>query len=363
MANVVVILGAGCSKTCGAPLMADFLDVARDLWLSSRVKDREGEFRRVFEAISQLQIVHSKSALDLVNIESVFSAIDMAKTVNRFPGYTSPQEIEDLLVSMRWVIVRTLEESMTWKHEGDRPLVSRTEDYERLWEAINYIQVARKPAMSVAVITFNYDLALDIAAEAASSRPFWYGLEPKPVNATPLLKLHGSLNWAIDKSTNRIQVWSPREFEARGMSVYRAVGPGQYVAQVGSQLQEWFRRSGAEVDATPALVPPTWNKGVVHQDLARVWQAAAHELSEAEYIYVMGYSLPETDMFFRYLYALGTAGGAPLRRFCLMDPKAEPVAERFERLMGAGARARFAPVNTNFRGGTKQLRADFDGST
>jgi hypothetical protein len=37
-----------------------------------------------------------------------------------------------------------------------------------------------------------------------------------------------------------------------------------------------------------------------------VWRTAAQHLSEAEHIFIIGYSLPETDQFFRYLYGLGT---------------------------------------------------------
>jgi len=53
MAKNVFILGAGASKEAGAPLMAEFLDVARDLFTSGKIEkpqDRES-FQKVFEAI------------------------------------------------------------------------------------------------------------------------------------------------------------------------------------------------------------------------------------------------------------------------------------------------------------------------
>ena len=40
MSNVVFVLGAGCSKQCGAPLMADFLDVASFLHSTGKVGDK-----------------------------------------------------------------------------------------------------------------------------------------------------------------------------------------------------------------------------------------------------------------------------------------------------------------------------------
>ena len=68
MSKIVFILGAG------APLMKDFLDRARDLVADKNIKGREEDFAKVFNAISSLQKVHSKSELDLINIESIFDS-------------------------------------------------------------------------------------------------------------------------------------------------------------------------------------------------------------------------------------------------------------------------------------------------
>ena len=81
MSDVVFILGAGASKQAGAPLMANFLDVAHNLWKLGKVKDAEESFKKVFEARAALQSVHSKSSLDIDNIESVFTAFEMANTL------------------------------------------------------------------------------------------------------------------------------------------------------------------------------------------------------------------------------------------------------------------------------------------
>jgi dimeric dUTPase (all-alpha-NTP-PPase superfamily) len=72
MSNIVFILGAGASKQAGAPLMKDFIDTARDLYSSNDVDNKNEDFQKVFTAISELQRVHSKSNLDIDNIEAVF---------------------------------------------------------------------------------------------------------------------------------------------------------------------------------------------------------------------------------------------------------------------------------------------------
>ena len=68
-----------------------------------------------------------------------------------------------------------------------------------------------------------------------------------------------------------------------------------------------------------------------HNSLSIVWKKAAQLLSEAENIFVIGYSLPESDSFFRYLYGLGTVGDFMLKRFWIFDPdQSGAVKSRFE---------------------------------
>lgn len=88
MTNTVFILGAGASRDAGAPLMAGFLDDAYDLWKLRRVGKAANAFEKVFAAIADLQSVHSKSKLDLNNIETVFSALEMARVLGKFPNRT-----------------------------------------------------------------------------------------------------------------------------------------------------------------------------------------------------------------------------------------------------------------------------------
>jgi hypothetical protein len=88
------------------------------------------------------------------------------------------------------------------------------------------------------------------------------------------------------------------------------------------------------------IVPPGLFKTEYQGSISRVWQQAAKELESAKEIIVVGYSLPETDFFFRNLYALGTVGKDPIRRFAVFNPDRH-VKGRFKSLLGPGARDRF----------------------
>jgi hypothetical protein len=79
MAKTVFILGAGASHTSGTPLMGNFIDAARRLRPSINNTHLADAFDLVFLGISALQLAHSKSDLDIYNLESVFAAFEMAR--------------------------------------------------------------------------------------------------------------------------------------------------------------------------------------------------------------------------------------------------------------------------------------------
>ena len=119
---------------------------------------------------------------------------------------------------------------------------------------------------------------------------------------------------------------------------------------IGSQLKEYFDKTDVPVKPEPFIVPPSWNKAEQHQSLSNVWAQAAQELEQAEYIFIIGYSLPETDAFFRLLYALGTVGEKLLTKIIVFNPdQSGEVETRFRSMLGPGAEARFEYVESTFQ--------------
>lgn len=337
MANVVFILGAGASKQAGGPLMSDFLDIADDLWKSNVVIGGQPQyFSRVFAAIGALQAVHSKAQLDLGNIESVFNALEMARILRKFPGPESAS-VEEAIEALKYVITLTLE------HRIRFPVVSKQVappvPYPEFAQLIQYVINDARPKRSVAVLTFNYDMAADYALFTHGLGPD-YCLGSQKTGGIPLLKLHGSINWAVCGKCGGVFPWHLGNF-FKG----RFYPSRDDVRDVGLDIWSHFselQHCGTPVQPLPFLVPPTWNKTDHHETIQVVWERAAKELTDAENIFVVGYSLPETDGFFRTLYALGTAGGTPLKRFWVFDPdQSGAVQGRFRALIGPGAAARF----------------------
>lgn len=340
MSNVVFILGAGCSKQAGAPLMANFLDVATDLLRAGRVNEAKEHFERVFTAIGGLQAVHSKAQLDLNNIESIFTALELGRIIQRVPGM-EVTAIPETIASLKEVIVKTLETTIPFPTR--KSWIGIPKPYEAFAEMLKHLGDDAFPTQTASVLSFNYDVAADMALYRAGLGPN-YIIEPAPNahRAIDLLKLHGSLNWATETETRRIRPLHLhhylQKFSIQGFEEY-----GETMLPIGSHLQKYFghlAQSPVAVDPEPVIVPPSWNKADYHHALSNVWSAAAKHLAEAEYIFVAGYSLPETDSFFRHLFALGSVGKSALRRIVVFNPD-NSVDQRFRSLLGPGALARY----------------------
>lgn len=339
MAKNVIILGAGASAAYGAPVMRTFLDSAEDLLASGGAVEHEESFRRVFQAVARLQVVHSKSELDLINLESVFTTLELAKTLGRFPGL-SPVDIDQLIGDLKWVIVSTLQSRIAFPVRGVQP--TGHPDLVSFVTAIAGSQRSRKTA-TTAILTFNYDILMDVAlCNAGLGVDYGLGIEPNREECLPLLKLHGSLNWArkgdLVAPLYMVDYLRTRRLQFPDTQVVHTILP------IADDLHAAPRQSqgGSENGYGPAsvIVPPSWNKAEAHRGISLVWSRAAEELASATSIYVVGYSLPTTDTFFRQLYALGTAGGTPLKRFWVSDPDRSREAV-FRSVLGPGARERF----------------------
>ena len=185
------------------------------------------------------------------------------------------------------------------------------------------------------IITFNYDLGLDYYLQY-NKIPFDYSLNEAGVAkkaGVSYLKLHGSINWGSCSGEHCKEITFPSELRRETQENYSIV-------PIISKLKDAKCVCGEPIDEDPFIVPPTWNKTAFDEQIEQVWKRAASELNDAEHIFVLGYSLPSTDLFFNYLFALGVDMRTILKGFYVrnIDPIVE---ERFESLLGSGIDQRF----------------------
>jgi len=322
MAQNIFILGAGASCDAGIPVMNNFLKVARNLKNQSKISPNSKElFDLVFRAKKEITKMQSKFNIENPNnIEVLFAQFEMAELLGKL-GDMEAEEIVNLKKAVNILISETIENSFYLNPKDDYFLPSDT--YNRFVQLIQKILLKGE---TVSIITFNYDIALEYALQF-NRQPFDYCLLGGSVlfdsnSKIKLLKLHGSLNWYKGSGQEGISV----------MENSIEQGHIRHTANdLRSKLEclRYIRGQDAEV----MIVPPTYNKMQHHSQLKNVWQNAALELSNCKRIHIIGYSLPNTDHFFRDLFAQGTLDVDMIDEILVYDPDPE-IETRFKDLFG-----------------------------
>ncbi|MFA5146951.1 MAG: hypothetical protein WC515_06245 [Candidatus Omnitrophota bacterium] len=337
MSEIVFILGAGASKEAGAPLMADFLEKADELRKTDNLGEYKSDFDDVFNAISALQPVHSKSELNLDNIESVFAAFEMGQLINMLPNL-SKNNTDSLLLSMKRLIYKTLEKTILFPVEDQN--IYPPNSYNDFVELITKLN-ANANHNRCSIITFNYDIGLDYALNFHDHPANYCLSEDFKQGFVNLFKLHGSVNWAKCSKCGEIVPFSISDYFKNHHFHFLHGIESVHLDFVSKLSTSGLTHCQELIKSEPVIVPPTWNKMLHQQDLSKVWSRAAAELRNAENIFILGYSLPDSDLFFRYFFALGSVGPTRIKRFWVFDPNETTVLPRFRSLVGAGIKTKF----------------------
>lgn len=348
----VYILGAGFSAPAGAPLIYNFLDRSRALFdaPSKFLPPPEREhFQRVFDFRTRVEQARGKVIIDLDDIEQLFSLVEMSV------GFDLRQR--DTRTSTTYLIARTLEWATREYTHWDKLRIGAFQD-ARDWarqhriepdsfQVDNSIQDHEYISIDIfsyfaalaaglldnpwqgkarhdTVITFNYDLVLDHALYGLGVEPDYHHevFDPGPAHLArrPLrflvLKLHGSINWGVCPNC-RAQLY----IQSRKPGPMLSWFPQQLCANCKKQIYQ------------PLLVPPTWDKHE-HQDiLQRVWTEAFEQMKSANRICVIGYSMPETDAFFKYLLTLALSESSRLSKLIVVDLGSSDVETRWKKML------------------------------
>lgn len=244
-----------------------------------------------------------------------------------------------------------------------------------------------------ALITFNWDTLLDRSLfEAGSWSPeSGYGFDPKEVfrdgwhattgrtSEVKLIKLHGSTNWLtayqeIDPETGALSLMqdSPPEtvrifqnaskpydtYDGRYMGPYVPFTMGYYPPHLSHEsytsetgwttLRQTVRipyiPRGKTNDigllSAPLIIPPVRYKQYrsFGSLFSLLWDAAQNALSEADRIYLIGYSFPVTDEPTKILFRKSFCSRSTFPTIVIVNPNPEPVAKLMIEEMGIPAR-------------------------
>src|ERR1051326_7061561 len=117
-------------------------------------------------------------------------------------------------------------------------------------------------------------------------------------------KLHGSANWV--KNPDKIYGFN------RSDSL-----------RIMKSCESWPTELCEHPSATARwlMVPPAVTKGSEYaQSLRPQWEGASRAIAEADMLWFIGYSFPETDSFMRYFLAASLCTNARIKQVVVVDP-------------------------------------------
>lgn len=337
----VFILGAGFSVDAGLPIVKNFIKQMR-LAASSGNNSTNREIIEGINGVLQWRLFSGSAAhrckIDPNNIEELFSLIDGDQGGNgRSMGKKETMQ-KAIVSTLSFCAGHNPKEDMKTRlflQLGNRSKLDKIyladkkdkSGNHNSWILPVYDAIASVLSGNICpfgidsqsqrntIITFNYDTVVEDAFERIGAK-FNLGLPDVPNlsvdsdyscnsseqddDVTSIFKLHGSINWKLEHS------------EPLKLIIRKSVD--SLWSQI-SQLNNYI------------LEPPTWNKGRSAEILQRLWDASLSSIRNATRIFIIGYSLPETDMHFKYLMASGLAQNISLESICFVNPAVRDSAE------------------------------------
>ncbi len=314
MDKTVYILGAGFSKPAKAPIQSEIIDEILNLrskHFGNKDKLIKG-YLDDFEKFLSEELYIDKRQFDSVALEDVFTPIDRCI----IDGISFRSLDNKKLVELREKIYSLIIFAIKEKLQNASSHKSYIDDFAE------YLVRQMKPRMKnkhhdpVAVISTNWDILLDNSIKHAiendshngvvdyccylsslhddeTIKPGLWALGKGKYNVK-LLKIHGSMNWLSCPKCQRLYV-----------AFYNKIAEyGIYRNKKCHHCSVNFKESKTVSSVLRSnLIMPTFLKDLNNFQIKLIWQNASVELSEANKIVFIGYSLPQADYELRQLLA------------------------------------------------------------
>jgi NAD-dependent SIR2 family protein deacetylase len=307
----ILILGAGFSVSANIPTQENLFSEI-DNWASSSVsthsqKEKWNEFKKFFK------LSLGKSITDY-NVEDIFTIFDISQIQKEgFRSFTY-QEIQQashcLLSSIRQYLIYVVDDSFRYKlgkyscyadlatklldkrhNYGNKDKMSiislNWDNYfdkmlaYRISSRHAYYQNAHDKNMSLDYCTYDYSLANNKSTIPSILK------KASGYTNLKILKPHGSTNWGYCSNCTRLYISDGEKIK----STFECI----------KYCNKRFKRK--HIALTPIMITPTFLKDLGNLHLKNVWSNAGIEISEANKLIFIGYSLRPEDFYFRQLLA------------------------------------------------------------
>ena len=289
-ARRVIILGAGASAADGAPLQAGLFRKYAEALRSNNgagIHDsRETELRSLFDMLWGVDIdADDLSKEYFPTFEEVLGLLELAYARGEFfKGFGGLQQEatrgHEMRAHLVYLIATVLDDALRQGSKHHAKLVCSLKNLGWL------------PA--TAFVSLNYDLLIDNSLRNVMNAEPDYAVtfrqnqnlcQTGPQNAaTPLLKVHGSLNWLYCPTCNALDLF-----------------PGEKIVSEIAHNPGRMPCDSCTEPRVPIVIPPTFFKVMSNFYLQQVWKRTEELLTKADHIIFCGYSFPDADLHLKYL--------------------------------------------------------------
>lgn len=345
----VFILGAGFSKQAGMPLATELTPLLRRKFEEYDHEEALAWLASLDERISWINHTHESPGRP-PNVEELFDFAHFDALIWKMRQHMCP-------VGRNWgdTPYSTGEAIETWLRHMEDDLVDVIWDQQQvaLTKADGISRFASILQENDVIVTFNYDTLIEQSMSQAE-KPWHYGFKADNSQGTPILKMHGSFNWAVVLRDQADTFGYPILFRKEDQNVTdvtaKPTGEIEYdyvLLQIPDTrlanrienriLQRSDKQYGIGIAGLGRYKPLDKMPGSGH-----VWHNAGRALYQADEICIIGFSLSPFDTMAQLHFAgvmCERTGKKPLpSRVIVVDPCASDRLASFRRVFGPDVR-------------------------
>ncbi len=270
--NRLFILGAGFSAGAAIPLMDTLLKLTMDKFQKeSKISQRIDNYARSYKNLKDGEII-DYSQINFSELCDFLEFIELKEygAGERYKDYGSREKI-----SLRYYLAKTIAEHT--------PINNKIPEL--------YIKFAEQLHDKDIILSFNWDLLLEASLIKVGKKYTYNFAEDEHIN---LAKLHGSVNWRIQKpSFDKVLNWQPLhpEHDRTKLEIYKSDNLLNYT---------YWENDTPSIE--PFLVLPGYGKAFDVRFNALHWYKIENVFNFTKDIYIIGLSLAHDDFFIKNLF-------------------------------------------------------------
>lgn len=314
MENIVYVLGAGFSVPFGLPNMKNFLSNSKDI-LKNNKSDKYDYFEEIIYAINSIANIKNYINSNLFNIEETLSVLEMSYSISN-----KKEKINKLKEYVKDVIkvnTPSIEDINPTKMPSNwNEFLFGNSKLKAEINARNYINFGKNEAWNLYGLFLLYLLQLKI--ERTSNTNFeGVPLEYKNRRNYSIITLnYDEVIEILINFINNNFIKSP-ELKYTCNS------------NLESNKNTELKLSKLHGTVSSEIILPTWSKNI-SEYIKNNWQLATNLLSEANEIRIIGYSLPSSDNYIKYLLANAFINPSNIKNIDVITMDDGGVKERYE---------------------------------